>query len=276
MGIGNYLIHKIIMELDSMIKKIENVEKTNYEKGGFKIQVLFPGKNLQNNDDTGIGTIGRIDHANINSETLVPMHPHEDDEILTYLRSGKMKHKDSEGIVEEVSNKRLMMMNAGALFYHEELCLENEEGLQIFIRPGEKGLKPNVQFFDLPDIYSINSWRLIADEDNTAPLQIRSKTSIYDMRLETQKDAILPELSSSALTLLFYVFDGEVQINEGIVLSKGESIIIRDEKIKINAVQTTDIVLFVTDENSTYFEDGMYSGNRWRKKESSSNLLSNN
>lgn len=75
----------------------------------------------------------------------------------------------------------------------------------------------------------------------------------------------LPELQSNA-TMLFYVFDGEVQVNENIVLSNGESIIIKDEKIKFKASQTTDIVLFVTDENSTYYEDGMYCGNKQKKK----------
>ena len=248
-----------------MIKKIENTEKTNYERGGFKIQILFPGKNLENND-TGLGTIGRIDHANLSSETLVPMHPHSDDEILTYLRNGKMKHKDSEGIVEIVSNKKLMMMNAGEIFHHEELCLEDAEGLQIFIRPEEKGLKPNVQFHDLPSIYSINTWRLIAGEGKEDPLHIRSKTSIYDMRLEAGKDAVSPEMQKKDSTLLFYVFNGEVLINENTVLTKGESIIVKNEKIKCKATQTTDIVLFVTDENSTYFEDGMYSGNKSKKE----------
>jgi redox-sensitive bicupin YhaK (pirin superfamily) len=250
-----------------MIKKIGNNQKTNYKKGGFKIQVLFPGKVLENKD-TGLGTIGRIDHANLSAETLIPMHPHSDDEILTYLRSGKIKHKDSKGIVKEVSNKRLMMMNAGTLFHHEELCLEDEEGLQIFIRPEEKDLKPNVQFYDLLDVHSINTWRLIASENKASPLHIRSKTSIYDMRLEAQKEAVLPELQNSTSTLLFYVFDGEVLVNEDIVLSKGESIIIKNEEIKFKASQTTDIVLFVTDENSIYFEDGMYSGNRWKDSKS--------
>ena len=248
-----------------MIKKIGNHQKTNFEKGGFKIQVLFPGKCLENND-TGLGTIGRIDHANLSSETLVPMHPHSDDEILTYLRSGKMKHKDSEGIVEEISNNKLMMMNAGKIFHHEELCLEDEEGLQIFIRPEEKALKPNVQFYDLPNIHSINTWRLIAGDDKAAPLHIRSKTSIYDMRLDAEKDAILPELQNNTLTLLFYVFHGEVLVNEDTMLSKGESIIIKDEKIKFKATQTADLVLFVTDENSKCFEGGMYSGNKSKKK----------
>ncbi len=250
-----------------MIKKIENHQKTKYAKGGFKIEVLFPGKDLANNNDTGLGTIGRIDHANLRSETLVPMHPHSDDEILTYLRSGKMKHKDSEGIVEEVSNKKLMLMNAGEIFHHEELCLEDEEGLQIFIRPEENDLKPKVQFYDLPEIHSINAWRLIAGDDKAAaPLHIKSKTSIYDMRLEAEKYTVLPELQTNTPTLLFYVFHGEVRVNEDTILSKGESIIIKDEKIKFKASQTADLVLFVTDENSKYFEDGMYSRNKNEKK----------
>lgn len=244
-----------------MIEKIEITEKTNYEKGGFKIQVLFPGKNL-GNKDTGLGTIGRIDHANLSAETLVPMHPHKDDEILTYLRRGKIKHKDSEGIVKVISNKKLMMMNAGEIFHHEELCLEDGEGLQIFIRPEEKGLKTNIQFHDLPSIYSSNTWRLIAGQCKEAPLHIRSKTSIYDIRLEIGKEIISPEMQEKNSTFLFYVFDGDVVINKNTVLKKGESAIIKEEKINCKATQTTDIVLFVTDENSTYFDDGMYSGNK--------------
>jgi redox-sensitive bicupin YhaK (pirin superfamily) len=43
------------------------------------------------------------------------MHPHRDDEILTYLRSGIAEHKDTEGNIEIITNKRLMMMNAGSL-----------------------------------------------------------------------------------------------------------------------------------------------------------------
>ncbi|WP_316505632.1 pirin family protein [Nitrosopumilus sp.] len=250
-----------------MIKKIENNKKKEFESGGFRIQILFPGKELENND-TGIGTIGRIDHAKVNLGTLVPMHPHKDDEILTYLRNGKLKHKDSEGLEEKVSNKRLMMMNAGKMFYHEELALENDmlEGLQIFIRPEKQGLKPNVQFHDFENAYSINKWRSVAGQNKEFPLHIRSKTSIYDIRLDAEKDTVLPELQENNPTLLFYVFNGKVSINENMELARGESIIIKNEKIKIKTLQTADIVLFVTDENSTYFEDGMYSGNKWDSK----------
>ena len=63
------------------------------------IRVLYPGLNISKND-TGIGSIGRIDHAHFIGNQIVPMHQHVNDEILSYFRSGKTEHKDSESNVE--------------------------------------------------------------------------------------------------------------------------------------------------------------------------------
>lgn len=77
-----------------MIKKFPNAVKVSKQHGGFGIEILYPGSAL-GSPDSGLGTIGRIDHATVSPGTLVPMHPHQDDEILTCLRNGKVKHKDS-------------------------------------------------------------------------------------------------------------------------------------------------------------------------------------
>src|SRR4028118_1040207 len=148
-----------------MLKKIGNSEKVTKQHGGFGIEILSPGTVTPNAKDTGIGTIGRIDQARVMPGTLVVMHPHRDDEILTYLRSGRVKHLDSEGLTETISSNKLMMMNTGKKFYHEELVLEAGEvleGLQIFIRPEQSALQPRVQFYDLPEKFSVNQWRKLA------------------------------------------------------------------------------------------------------------------
>ena len=246
-----------------MIKKIPNSAKINHKVGGFHIQILYPGTALSS-ADTGIGTIGRIDHANITPGTHIPMHPHQDDEILTYTRKGKTRHKDSEGIADVVSENRLMMMNAGSSFYHDELILEDgpTEVLQIFLRPEKSGLKPMVQFYDLPETYSINKWRAIAGKGSEYPLQIRSSTWLYDIRMEKGNQQTLPPLPIANASCLIYLFNGKVTVNDTIELSKGESIIEEQENIQLNAVEESDLVLFVTDKNAPYFEGGMFSGNK--------------
>lgn len=247
-----------------MMHKISNTRKIAHKRGGFGIEILFPGQALDT-ADTGIGTIGRIDHAHVLPGTLIPMHPHRDDEILTYLRSGKVMHKDSEGITDIISNRKLMLMNAGATFYHEELVLEESddlEGLQIFLRPRQNGLPPRVQFHEFAEAHSLNQWRAVAGKEDSQPLQIRSSTWVYDMRLEKGRQQALPELPAGNASCLLYVFAGEVLVNGDITLTKGESILLENESIQFEARQTSDLVLFVTDKNTEYTATGMYSGNQ--------------
>jgi redox-sensitive bicupin YhaK (pirin superfamily) len=193
------------------------------------------------------------------------MHPHRDDEILTYLRSGRVKHMDSEGITETISSSKLMMMNAGSRFYHEELVLEEGgvlEGLQIFLRPELSGLTPQVQFYDLPETFSSNGWRKIAGKGEGYPLEIRSDTQIQDIRLEKDSNETLPIDPGEHQSLLLYVFDGKIKVNNEIILGKGESVLIENTSPAFKALERSDVVLFVTNKQATYFEGGMYSGNQ--------------
>jgi len=250
-----------------MLTKIENTIKYGKQHGGFGIQILYPGLIRPELNDTGFSTIGRIDHARITPGTLIPMHPHKDDEILTYLKSGKVKHHDSEGHTDIISNQKLMMMNAGASFYHQEKVLEDGgvlEGLQIFIRPETAGLPAQVQFYKLPETYSNNLWRKIAGKGSDYPLQIRSNTWLMDLQLEKDEEIVLPESPSENAAFLFYVFDGKINVNETMILTNGESVLIEMESPTFRAVETSDIVLLITQTNAAYFEGGMYSGNLHR------------
>ncbi|KQT27629.1 pimeloyl-CoA dehydrogenase [Chryseobacterium sp. Leaf405] len=247
-----------------MLTKIDNTIKYGKQHGGFGIQILYPGLIQPELDDTGFSTIGRIDHARITPGTLIPMHPHRDDEIITYLRSGTVKHLDSEKHTDNISNRRLMVMNAGANFYHEEKVLEEGgvlEGLQIFIRPETAGLVPQVQFYQLPEIYSDNHWRKIAGKGDDYPLQIRSSTWLMDLRLEKNQEITLPEAPSENAVFLFYVFAGKINVNETMALVTGESVLVEMENPTFRATETTDIVLFITQKNAVHFDGGMYSGN---------------
>lgn len=247
-----------------MLTKIDNAIKYGKQHGGFGIQMLYPGLIRPQLNDSGFSTIGRIDHARITPGTLIPMHPHKNDEILTYLRQGKVKHLDSEKYTDVISNQRLMVMNAGANFYHEERVLEEGgvlEGLQIFIRPEAADLPPQVQFYQMPEAYSNNRWRKIAGKGDDYPLQIRSNTWLMDMRLEKGEEIVLPEAPSENCAFLFYVFDGKINVDEVMALATGESALIETESPIFHADETSDIVLFITQTNAAYFDGGMYSGN---------------
>lgn len=250
-----------------MLTKIDNTIKYGKQHGGFGIQILYPGLIRPELDDSGFSTIGRIDHARITPGTLIPMHPHKNDEIFTYLRSGNVKHLDSEGHTDIISNQRLMMMNAGANFYHQEKVLEEGgtlEGLQIFLRPETADLSPQVQFSDLHDTYSDNRWRKIGGKGKDYPLQIRSNTWLMDLRLEKDQEILLPDAPSESCAFLFYVFNGKISVNKTMALATGESVLIEMEDPSFRAVETSDVVLLITQPSAAHFDGGMYSGNLHR------------
>ncbi len=228
------------------------------------IKMFFPGLTVSDTD-TGLASIGRIDHALFEGDNIIRMHPHVNDEILTYLRSGYVEHMDSEGYKADLQNNKLMLMKAGKLFHHEEKIIDKGEALealQIFIRPKKKDDKPVVTFRELETTYSENEWRLIASPTEDAALQFTSDTWIYDIKADPNLEFKLPALVRENLTCILYVFNGSVKVNESIDLTKKDSLLIRNENIDVHANEGTELVLFVTDESAEYFDQGMFSGNQ--------------
>ena len=226
------------------------------------INILYPGNRLTEND-SGIGSIARIDYALFKGANLISMHPHANDEILTYLRSGNIEHRDSEGIKASLHRGNLMLMKAGKRFYHEEKILDSEEpleALQIFIRSKIKDMTPQVSFHQLSTPYSVNKWRLIASPDRQTKLQFTSQTWIYDIRASAGLKLNFPKLKIGSLKYVLFIFNGQVKIDHEI-LNKKDSFILEETTADISCIVDSDMVLFITDASSKTFKGGMFSGN---------------
>jgi len=245
------------------MKIIKASQKRSFGHGVFHIEILYPGMAL-GLSDTGFYTIGRIDHASFRPPGVVPMHPHRDDEILSYMRAGRQTHKDSKGHVEPLSASRLMMMNAGSGIEHEESAEQDVEMLQIFMRPAENGLTPLVQFHQFEDIYSTDQWRLVAGNDADSPLHLRTATDIYDVRLSAGTTLQLPVAEKPVINFL-YIFNGTVNI-AGEKLTKGDSAVLDADQLSIEAALAaleSDLVLFQIAADARYSDSGMFSGNQF-------------
>ncbi|WP_153798428.1 pirin family protein [Foetidibacter luteolus] len=241
------------------MKIIKASKRRNYGGGPFHIDILYPGAAL-NTNDTGFLTIGRIDHAFFRPPGVVPMHPHRDDEILSYMRSGAQIHKDTKGHTEHLNASRLMMMNAGAGIEHEEIAEEGVEMLQIFMRPSENGLAPAVQFHQFNQVHSIDQWRLVAGNSAVAPLQLRAQTNIYDIRLSAGSKINIP-FSEPEVVNFLYVFNGAIDIGDQL-LSKGDSAVLDIQSPGIVAAKESDLLMFQILKGAKYSDTGMFSGNQ--------------
>lgn len=243
------------------MKLIKSTQKRSYGHGVFHIDILYPGLALGLHD-TGFYTIGRIDHALFRPPGIVPMHPHRDDEILSYMRKGQQTHTDSSGRTERLDDSKMMLMNAGSGISHEEHAEKDVEMLQIFMRPHAEGLEPRVQFHRFDSAFSVNKWRLVAGDTGDAALELRVQTNIFDVRLQEANTLSLPPGKDRAVYLL-YNFNGDITLN-GTVLGKGDSAVLENEDAAIVAITEADLVLFQIAKDARYFDGGMFSGNQNR------------
>ncbi len=73
-----------------------------------------------------------------------PPHPHRDMEIITYVRTGAITHRDSLGNQGRTAAGDVQVMSAGTGITHAEYNLEDEATtlFQIWIQPTRRGLAP--------------------------------------------------------------------------------------------------------------------------------------
>lgn len=239
-------------------------ERRHGGHGNFSIEIVIPGQNLKNGD-LGFYNLGRFDDAHLKPGAFIGMHPHQNDEILTLMRSGTMLHKDSTGLVVAVTPQNIMLMNAGSGIYHEESIpsekyKDDVRLLQIFIRPENENDIPQIQFANVGELVT-NQWRLVAGlEKSNAKLKIKSNVLVYDIELE-KNDFDLPKPYFKNTAYFLYVFEGIIY-TQNTKLSKGDSLIVDDESIKFEATEKSTLVCFMIDKDAVYTKNGMYSGMR--------------
>ncbi len=111
-----------------------------------------------------------------------PPHPHNDMEIITFVRSGAITHKDSMGNIGRTGAGDVQVMSAGTGVVHSEYNLEDEATtlFQIWIIPDSAGEKPDWGMREFPRGDRAGDWVVLAssDPEGDAALPIRSDARI--------------------------------------------------------------------------------------------------
>jgi hypothetical protein len=159
-----------------------------------------------------------------------------------------------------ISPAKLMMMNAGKSFWHEESTPDVPvEMLQIFIRPREADLPGQVQFYHRPDGLPQGQWQLVGGpEPNDAPLKIRQRVIVYDARLGQGSKVTMP--TGEGMTPWLHVMDGAVTVGDT-RLGKDDAVTHLDGALAtVYAESAVPLVAFLVDRAGPASTAGTISG----------------
>lgn len=173
-------------------------------------------------------------------------HPHHDMEIVTYVLSGALEHRDSMGNGQVLRPGEFQRMSAGTGITHSEFNPSATEPVhlyQIWLFPERKGIEPSYEQKQFPAAERHNRWRLVASRDaRDGSLRLHQDARIYLASLDAGH-SVDHNLAAGRHAWL-QVLRGCVALN-GVVLDTSDGVAVSDETLlAVRADQDAEIMLF--------------------------------
>lgn len=172
-----------------------------------------------------------------------PMHPHRDMEIITYVHSGAITHRDSLGNHGVTTAGNVQVMSAGRGIVHSEFNRHDEDlGLfQIWILPDRAGHDPGWEAGVFDRAARRNVWQaLVSGRGHPGALPIHQDAAFFvtdvtagaslDHRLDGRRGYLVP-------------VHGRVRINGMAMAPRAAAEIEGEDALTLAADETAEVVL---------------------------------
>lgn len=180
----------------------------------------------------GFGNLRVINEDRIAPGTGFGTHGHRDMEIISYVLSGELAHKDSMGNVKGIPPGDVQRMSAGTGVQHSEFnhaAGQTTHFLQIWIEPNVRGIPPSYEQKTFAEVDKRGVLRLVASPDGAqGSVKIHADAALYAGLLDGAESATLA-LNPARKTYVHLV-RGALTAN-GQALSGGDALLMEKETI---------------------------------------------
>lgn len=175
-----------------------------------------------------------------------PPHSHADMEIITYIISGALQHRDSMGNTSVIRPGELQRMSAGTGVTHSEYNPSADAPthlLQIWITPEREGTEPSYEQREFPEAERRGRLRLIASRaGRSGSVTIHQDAEVYDAALGAGEE--LTHEPRKGRHAWLQLVSGSLSLN-GVELKAGDGAAAsEEERLVIRAAEPSEFILF--------------------------------
>jgi redox-sensitive bicupin YhaK (pirin superfamily) len=196
----------------------------------------------------GWGALKVWNDDEIGPQTGIAPHPHEDMEIITYVRTGAITHQDSMGNHGRTEAGDVQVMSAGSGIRHSEYNREDETTtlFQIWIEPKTRGGEPSWGAKPFPKTDRSGQFVALASgfADDEGALPIRAQARVLGATLKAGETTTYS--LGTGRHAYVSVAAGSIEVN-GLPLNlRDGAAIVAEETLTFTAQSDAEIVLVDT------------------------------
>jgi redox-sensitive bicupin YhaK (pirin superfamily) len=173
-------------------------------------------------------------------------HPHDNMEIVTYVLSGALEHRDSMGNGEVLRPGEFQRMSAGTGITHSEFNPSASEPVhlyQIWLFPAQKGIEPSYEQKRFDESERHNRLRLVASPDAAdGSLTIHTDARVYLASLDAGQQ-VTQQLAPGRHAWL-QVLRGAVTLNGQPLATSDGAAVSEETTLAIAATEEAEVMLF--------------------------------
>ncbi|MBG6162116.1 redox-sensitive bicupin YhaK (pirin superfamily) [Labrenzia sp. EL_195] len=194
----------------------------------------------------GFGALRVINEDSVAPSAGFPTHPHQNMEIISYIVSGGLEHKDSLGTGSVIRPGELQRMSAGSGVRHSEYNHSDTDPvhfLQIWIVPEADGLKPSYEQKVFPDAERRDTLKLIGSRNGReGSVVIHQHVDLWASLLSADKSVSFDIKPGRKVWL--QIVKGKLSV-DGLSMAAGDGLGLLDAgKIDLVAQENSEFLLF--------------------------------
>ena len=229
-----------------MISIIRSSDRGRANFGWLESKHTFSFGNYYNPRQMGFGNLRVINEDRVQPAKGFGTHGHRDMEIISYVISGALEHKDSMGNGSIIQVGDVQRMTAGTGVQHSEFNHSKTDTvhfLQIWILPETKSLEPGYEQRNFSSAEKKNTLRLIGSRDGReGSVTIHQDVDLYAAVMEA--DTVLSHTFSGQRGAWIQLVHGEISLN-GQTLSAGDGAAVESiDAVEIKADTHSEVLLF--------------------------------
>ncbi len=228
-----------------MIKKIAANDRYHLEADWLSAYWLFSFDRYYDPNNMAFGALRVFNHDTIQGGAGFPTHSHREMEIVTYVLSGQLAHKDSTGGVGFINSGEVQRMTAGTGIAHSEFNASETDVtklLQMWVMPEREGLTPSYE----QKQFSIEARTgkllpIASGQDFAGAVKVNQDVTFYVSHLNAGA-AVTHALDESRKAFI-YVIEGEIKINGEAFGAGDQARVVHESKLELEATDNSEIIL---------------------------------